>query len=431
MKSFVSPLNFLLAITAIFSSTTALPPGNWGNQGPGRPSASSTQVCGTRYGPRYGPVSTSRTTTTSTIKSTTLVTSTGSTTITPPASTSTIVSTTTIVTSVTASVPTSVSTSTVTSVLTQTATVDSTITNTSTATSTTSLVATTTVSAPAGFTPIASSLPGTGLKKREISVRSERGQSKRGGFAGPNPIKSGNSWSASGNISQLGRNPRQGGAPGYPNGVQCTITVYTTSVVTSTRTIQTTLTASTPTVVTTSTVSATTTSTILPGTVTSTATSTSTITSVSTSTNIVTASITVTSTVSVTTSTTTVYAACASNNVVGSYQGGGLVGWGFTTQNFNAGLSTYNADSPVDCCVLAATNSGSWFYNFYPTVPVGAGNCDIIIASTCPVPTTATVDANGATTSGHATVYYDPAATPSAFQVSGNGPCGVVQNALS
>lgn len=238
MKSLVSSLNLLLAISAFLSPTSAIPPANPWNQVPSRPTVTSTQVCGTRYGPRYGPISTGRTTVTSTIKSTTIVSSVSTTTITPPPSTSTVVSTTTIVSSVTASTPTSVSTSVVTSVVTQTATTASTITNTSTSTVTSSVTATSTIPTSAGFIPLDSSLPGAGLKKREISARSERRQVGRGGNGSGKAVSFTNGWSSSGQTTAIGRKPTQGGPPGYPTAVQCTVTVYSTTVVTSASTIK-------------------------------------------------------------------------------------------------------------------------------------------------------------------------------------------------
>ena len=72
----------------------------------------------------------------------------------------------------------------------------------------------------------------------------------------------------------------------------------------------------------------------------------------------------------------------------------------------------------------------AWFFNFYPTIPQGSGNCDIIGGATCPVPTVTTVGADAATTVAQATMFYSAAAATGGFQISGNGPCGVVQNAV-
>jgi hypothetical protein len=118
------------------------------------------------------------------------------------------------------------------------------------------------------------------------------------------------------------------------------------------------------------------------------------------------------------TSTTTAYAACASDNVIGSYDGGGLVGWGFNTMNgFQATLQSVDATTALECCARAQANPNTWFYSFYT---VGNMGCDIIVGSSCPVPGTSV-----------SRLFYDPSSAPGSVQISGNGQCGVLSSAES
>lgn len=294
---------YLLAILA--SLTAAAPHAtqpckaeSWPSNSPGGPVPSSpsglwegtSTRCYTKMGTTSGLWNTATSWTTRYIPCTITSTSTATTTLTlaPTTATITVTSTGTTVGST--------SFSTVIQGTTSTSTVDTTTTTvTTTTTTTTSTVfstSTTTVAAPATFTPIQTSLPGSTysgsggsdpISKREVKARHHREQSSGLGLC---------QWH-------------------YPQGVTCHHWVpekCSTTITTTTLTV----TAWGQTVTTTS-VSIVTTTSIPPGTVT--ATSTATTSTVSTITD--TSTSTLTSTTTTYLSTTTLYAACASNNLAG------------------------------------------------------------------------------------------------------------------
>ncbi|OAP55337.1 hypothetical protein AYL99_10310 [Fonsecaea erecta] len=318
------------------------------------------------------------------------LTSTTTKTLTPAASTSTttITSTATTTLSTSFSVITQTSTTTTTS---DTTTITSA--TTTTTTTVTSSSSTSTVAAPATFTPIQTSLPGSTYSGSGGSDPVSKREAKPG--PGPRPGRQ-NQPGSQGGFSQWR----------HPQGVTCQIWVPGTCSTTVT-TVTSTVTGTATTVTSTSTTTTTITSApvgVTTTTTTVTATSVSTITDTSTSTS--------TSTTTTYLSTTTVYAACATNNFADEYQGEPLVEYtgGYST------VSDVTVDTAYDCCVAAITlgNSAIWAFIIGP----GAGTCEVgQTDDSCPEPST-----------NPSTGYYETTGAPTV--VGGNSYCGEVNAAV-
>lgn len=301
--------------------------------------------------------------------------------------------TSTVTTTITSTSTAPTTTNTATSVVTLTSSVTTTTTNTVTATAT----ATTTVSvasiipAPAAYTPVQSSLPGSTYsgsggadpiaKRGRPSIRDEEASNFKPGFS-----------------------PQR-----YPDGIMCYTSQQSSTCTAATTSVTTMVTAATPAAATiTATVIVTTAT--FPGantTITQTLTTTATVsvTTFSTSTS--------TTTVTQTSTTTTVYAACATNNLADLAANGN----GFTSTN---GPANYDyaliagVSSAFDCCNAAFAYSNQlvqmwvWNYSGYRQCEVNYATGNNAVCSQA-----STANAWGVNSASGAT-----------GETIGNGPCG-------
>ncbi|OQV05112.1 hypothetical protein CLAIMM_09905 isoform 2 [Cladophialophora immunda] len=289
------PVYILAVLASYIALTAAAPPGRQPSKGPAPPSPPLLSIkCYTKMGPSSGLWNAATTWSTRYQLCTSTLTSTATATLTPVASTSTITVTSTATITGSTSFSTAIQTTTVTSTTDSTTTTDTT---TTTTTIITLSASTTTVAAPATFTPVETSLPG----------------STYSGSGGPDPIskREAKAWGSSSSsnkeiLSQPGLSEWR-----YPQGVVCHLSVSETC---STKTTITTSTITATAETVTSTSTSTTTTTVNPsGTTTSTSTVTTTTTSVITQTSTSTSTSTATEYIT----TTTLYAACATNNLAG------------------------------------------------------------------------------------------------------------------
>jgi hypothetical protein len=123
------------------------------------------------------------------------------------------------------------------------------------------------------------------------------------------------------------------------------------------------------------------------------------------------------------TSTTTTNLACATNNVLDSYNNVGIGGYAYAAANYMVSpLNFEDVPSGLDCCLLAAQEPNTWFYAWNAVVNI----CQVITGEFCPVPTVPVVVAPDTTATAAATiVYVTPIPSGAGFAI-GNGACGVV-----
>jgi hypothetical protein len=238
-----SAFTSLVALSTILSPVLAAPQ---------QPALSSTTQCATKYGPRSTQVSTQKQTSTKTVRSTATVYTTKQVVVTPRPLTITVISNVISTVFTTLSTSTGTFTSTITDTSVASTTQTQTVAVSATQVATVSLVSTTTVPASAGFTPLASSLPGAGRKKRGTRNLEARKPLLK--------VK----WEKDGTKEQA--TCRAGGPkPGYAQKVDCTVIVTTTAIVsTQTSTRFTTTLAAAPTVTRTNGVTSVSTVTVLP-----------------------------------------------------------------------------------------------------------------------------------------------------------------------
>ncbi|KAJ9603923.1 hypothetical protein H2200_011445 [Cladophialophora chaetospira] len=363
-------------------------------------------------------------TTTTTVTSTSTITDidviTPTTTITPAASTTTETITNTFTDTTTASQETDTATEESTTTTTTTTTLDaSTETSTTFTTSTTIVSGTTTVPTRSGFLPVRSTLPNSASKKKKRQgdlineAKRVEARSKHNDKMSPN-INDGD----------------HGPESAFPAFVVCRTTVIVTSTAENTATDQTTLidsitvtgattvtsTAPTPVSTTTETEETTSTSTIYPtdATTTTTVTITTTATDTSTPPAVTTTS---TSTLIETAYISTSYAACATNNIVGTLNGYGITQVQSTT-NFpdEYNRMTTNDASSYACCVSCVTNPNCLFDFFYPGFAPGS-QCYVVVTagqSQCSAPGQYEAEAD-----------YDTSFPPDTGYFLSNGNCGI------
>ncbi|KAF2486891.1 hypothetical protein BDY17DRAFT_292309 [Neohortaea acidophila] len=114
-------------------------------------------------------------------------------------------------------------------------------------------------------------------------------------------------------------------------------------------------------------------------------------------------------------STTTVYAACASNNLADAF-GGAPITAIFPNGGASDTENTIEADSAYDCCVLAITTPNSAFFQYTPAAAGAAGSCGVYV-----------LDAS-TTCAGQDTSLYDVVSDPGDAQITvGNSYCGNIQ----
>ncbi|KAI4183786.1 MAG: hypothetical protein L6R41_005200 [Letrouitia leprolyta] len=363
---------------------------------------STAKICTTKYGVKSTSVKTSSYAVTIPVTVTQKSTSTPTSTLTPPPQTTTSLATTTT-TSIVVTTPTD--TFTETDFTTSTTTTTTTIT-TDTTTTTTSItsVATSTVPTPAGFTPLASE-PGYVPKKRSaeaVTAPAIRGRRIEERATVKTPV-----------CPQVGK---PGSFSQYPQSVVCgaLIVAKTTStkVYTATKTATTTLPAATTTVISTVTETEISTSAAAPASTTITITqaapdATETATSTSTSTS--------TQTVTIVQASSTVYAACSSNNVINHANGNQGIFQVYYTGGSNAPPTTNEIaiSDPVACCEQCQKTSGCTGFAQYP----GEARCFVFTQGQC-VPSSNLGQLFGSS-AGFA---------PGDGYTIGNGQCGQIGN---
>ncbi|KAL8785529.1 MAG: hypothetical protein Q9195_008601 [Heterodermia aff. obscurata] len=320
-------------------------------------------------------------------------------TVTPAPVTATVTNTATATSTFTAPTNTDTITTTTTNTITDTSTEVTTVPSTVFTTSTVVSTSTSTSATPAGFTPI-SQEPGyvPKIKGRDALALEPRA-------AAPSSCKA--------SFPKGAKSPVYSPAL-YPTAVVCAKLVETISTKTATYTASTTKTTTLVPVTqtTTSTTTTTVTTTFIPPGVTETATATTSTTTQVTTTSTTTSVTTVTATQTSIVPGPTYYAACDSNNIINSANGGQ-----FITQVSAAGDFTQtSSSSPYDCCAACQQTAGCRG-SYY-----GGGTFCVLAAG-------------GACTPGQFR-QYDEFNTDStgtadlAFYVS-NGPCGLIRNAGS
>ncbi|KAI0968319.1 hypothetical protein F4678DRAFT_464389 [Xylaria arbuscula] len=351
------------------------------------PSLQPSIVCTTNYGliPQLRHIPTNTRTQKKTVTLT--LTSIRTPTVTVRASpvTTTVSTTSSFTDTTTGAADTDIATITVTSTTVVTQTDIQTVATTSISSITNVVTTTSTVPAPAGFTPVAQQAGYVPKNKRATDTIVERTGLRLG----------------------------KGAKAVFPECVECTKTVISTATKTATVTgkpTTTTLSATTTSTII-SVVSQTTTSTVFPPHVTSTVTSTASTTSTTTTISITTTTATATTTVENTVAAPTpYYAACGPNNIVDTANGGtAIVGFSYGLPGYQ---STFTHDA-YSCCVACFASPVPCFAALW------LGECDIITS------TTATCAA-GVPYGG----YYntDPSDQSNDGFVVINGPCGALQN---
>ena len=106
----------------------------------------------------------------------------------------------------------------------------------------------------------------------------------------------------------------------------------------------------------------------------------------------------------------TAYAACGTNNMVNSANGGQYIGLAGIDNGENANFATAPGNNALDCCVACqqTTNcAGSVFTD---------SGCVLIVANSC--------------TPGSSESFFktSSAVRPSSAFIVGNGPCGIISN---
>ncbi|KAG7007183.1 hypothetical protein G7Y79_00011g030810 [Physcia stellaris] len=360
---------------------------------------STAKLCTTKYGPKSTSAKTTSYALTIPVTITNKFTTTSTSTITPPPQTTTTTTTSTATATVfitPTSTFTETDTETDTTTITATITTDTTITVT-----TTSSVATTTVPTPAGFTPIANE-PGYVPKKRSIEAAAPaiRGRYVEARTSPKVPA-----------CPPIGK---PGSFSQYPQSVTCGALVVakttTTKTFTASTKATTTLPASTNTITSTATTTETTTSLAAPASTTTTTTTTV----IETDTATETATNTVTQTVTAVQASSTVYAACSSNNVIN--RANGNQGVNVVSFNGNGPAPTTNEvaiSDAVACCAQCQQTAGCNGYAQYP----GAARCFLFSNGQC--------DA-----SQNFGQFFQTNAgfSPSSGYTIGNGPCGQLDN---
>ena len=317
-------------------------------------------------------------------------------TTTPKPITTTLTETSTSSTTTTAGQLTGTVTTTSTATQTNTLSLSTTVTTTTTTTSTITNTPTSTIPAAAGFTPIASDLSYV-AKKRDIPERFSLNKRATSQF-----VKS----------NKLGSNKKATYSPAaYPQSVKCI--KYQREVVTKTITIPfctktktTTLAIATSTIR--ETVSTTTTITEIPPAATITESASTTVTIETSTTLTQTNTETATETQTSTGPSATVYAACASNNIIGAANGNNGI---YAIAYGQNSLSSASATTAYDCCVACQQTANCAYSNFY------FGYCELIIGTTC---------APGGGSPG--TFYTSNGFAANEGFTFSNGPCGRVVN---